>query len=151
PRFTPSRVPLLSQRWTAIPPDAALAQIVDAGADVPAGAETGVRGNHIGDRAEYSFSFFNGFNHLPNFAGAVKPNALVPEVGVRRRYPAIKTYGADFALPTRWLTVKAETAYFTSGDAATDEYVLYVIQLERQTGEWVLVGGYAGEAITTRR
>jgi hypothetical protein len=26
-----------------------------------------------------------------------------------------------------------------------------VVQLERQTGEWVLVGGYAGEAVTARR
>ena len=25
------------------------------------------------------------------------------------------------------------------------------MQLERQTGEWVLVGGYAGEAVTSRR
>ena len=29
--------------------------------------------------------------------------------------------------------------------------MLYVIQVERQTGEWVLVGGYAGEAVTDRR
>ena len=32
-----------------------------------------------------------------------------------------------------------------------DEYVLYVVQLERQTGEWVIVAGYAGEAVTTQR
>ena len=31
---------------------------------------------------------------------------------------------------------------------ATDEYVLFVVQVERQTGEWVLAGGYAGEAVT---
>jgi hypothetical protein len=35
--------------------------------------------------------------------------------------------------------------------AKGDEDVLYVLQLERQTGEWVLVGGYAGEAVTARR
>jgi hypothetical protein len=29
--------------------------------------------------------------------------------------------------------------------------VLYVIQLERQSGEWVFVGGYAGEVVTTSR
>ena len=28
--------------------------------------------------------------------------------------------------------------------------MLYVVQLERQTGEWVIVAGYAGEAITAR-
>src|SRR5205823_9945691 len=31
-----------------------------------------------------------------------------------------------------------------------DEYALYVVQLERQVGEWFFVGGYAGEAITRR-
>jgi hypothetical protein len=29
--------------------------------------------------------------------------------------------------------------------------LLYVIQIERQAGEWVLVGGYAGEVVTNRR
>jgi hypothetical protein len=50
-----------------------------------------------------------------------------------------------------WFTVKGEAAYFTTTSPATDEYVLYVLQLERQTGEWVLVGGYAGEVVTSRR
>ncbi|PYQ80952.1 MAG: hypothetical protein DMG03_21185, partial [Acidobacteria bacterium] len=34
---------------------------------------------------------------------------------------------------------------------AADEYILYVVQIERQTGEWLLVGGYAGEAVTEPR
>ena len=54
-------------------------------------------------------------------------------------------------MPTRWFTIKGEAAYFTSSSPATDEYVLYVVQLERQTGEWLIVAGYAGEAITERR
>ena len=29
--------------------------------------------------------------------------------------------------------------------------MLYVIQIERQTGEWLLVGGYAGEVVTAQR
>jgi hypothetical protein len=33
----------------------------------------------------------------------------------------------------------------------SDEYVLYVIQLERQTGEWSFVGGYAGQHVTRNR
>jgi hypothetical protein len=28
---------------------------------------------------------------------------------------------------------------------------MWVVQLERQTGEWVIVGGYAGEIVTVRR
>jgi hypothetical protein len=49
------------------------------------------------------------------------------------------------------VTVKGEASYFTSTTRGTDEYVLYVIQLERQTGEWLLVGGYAGEVVTNQR
>jgi hypothetical protein len=60
-------------------------------------------------------------------------------------------YGGDAALPTRWLTAKGEAAYFTSTNDDSDEYVLYVVQLERQTGEWLLTGGYAGEAAVKRR
>jgi hypothetical protein len=44
--------------------------------------------------------------------------------------------------------MKGEAAYFTTSEAETDEYVLYVLQLERQTGEWVFVAGYAGEVVT---
>lgn len=60
-------------------------------------------------------------------------------------------YDGDAALPTRWFTVKSEAAYLTSSALGTDEYVLYVLQLERQTGEWLITGGYAGEVVTKRR
>ena len=126
-------------------------QIVDAGAVLPTKSQTGIRWSHVGNRVEYSLSFFDGTNHLPNIEESVKPNPLLPEIDILKRYPAIRSYGADLAMPTRWLTVKGEMAYSTSPSAGTDEYVLYVIQVERQTGEWVLVGGYAGEAVTNRR
>lgn len=111
-----------------------------------------MRWNHVGAGVEWSASFFDGFNHLPNIAAfpagaAGGANA----VAVARSYPAIRMYGGDAALPTRWFTLKAEAAYFTSSTPATDEYVLYVIQLERQSGEWVVVAGYAGEAVTEAR
>jgi len=149
PRFTPSRLPLFTQRWTAVPADAASVPLVDAGGALPDGSQAGVRWAHVGAAFEYSLSFFDGFNYLPNIDVDVRPAPL--RVELTRSYPAIRTYGADAAVPTRWFTVKGEAAYFTSSSAAADEYVLYVVQLERQTGEWVIVGGYAGEAVTTRR
>jgi hypothetical protein len=162
PRFTPSRVPLLDQRWTALPDEAASVTLVDAGAAFPDGSETGLRWGHVGAGFEYSLSFFNGFNHLPNIgllgqvglvgqAGQMDQASRATAIEVIRSYPAIRTYGADAALPTKWFTLKGEAAYFTSSTPLTDEYVLYVVQLERQTGEWVLVAGYAGEAITAHR
>ena len=38
----------------------------------------------------------------------------------------------------------------TTSDQA-DDIVLYVVQVERQSGELSLVGGYAGEVVTERR
>ena len=153
PRFTPSRVPLLDQRWTAVPPSATAIPLFDGAAVLPDGSQAGVRWSRSGDRVEFSASFFDGFNHLPNVDVRPAPTPLGagPALAVSRTYPSIRTYGADAALPTRIFTIKAEAAYFTSASADTDQYVLYVVQLERQTGEWVFVGGYAGEAVTGRR
>jgi len=150
PRFTPSRMPLFDQRWfPALPADAGVL-VVDAGATFPRGAQTGVRWSHAGGGFETSLSFFNGFNHLPDIEPHLRP-AFRPEIDLTRVYPAIRSYGADAAVPTQWFTIKAETAYVTSTSPSTDEFVLYVLQLERQTGEWQLVGGYAGEVVTRRR
>src|SRR4029077_11131227 len=122
-----------------------------AGAVFPTTSQSGLRWSHVGNRVEYSLSFFDGVNHLPNIDPSLKPDPLLPAIDILKRYPAIRSYGADLAMPTPWLTVKGEVAYFTSQFLTTDEYVLYVIQVERQTGEWVLVGGYAGETVTDRR
>jgi hypothetical protein len=91
---------------------------------------------------------FDGFNHLPNIEAVVdRPGTI----DLMRLYPSMRSYGADAAMPTRWFTVKAEAAYSTSDTPRTDNFVLYVVQLERQSGEWVFVGGYAGEVVTARR
>ena len=68
---------------------------------------------------------------------------------IARVYPPIRSYGADAALPLPWFTIKGEAAYVTS--PTSDEYVLYVLQLERQRGEWLFLGGYVGEVTTRTR
>ena len=148
PRFTPSRIPLLNQRWAAVAPEPAQSPI-DLGAMLPEGSQVGVRWSHIGRAFESAVSFFDGFNHLPNVSVALRP--IPEEIGVIRVYPSIRSFGADAAVPLRWITVKGEAAYFASTSHDADEYVLWVVQLERQSGEWALVGGYAGEAVTDRR
>lgn len=149
PRFTPSRSPLFTQRWSSVPERAAAIAIVDGGSVLPDGSERAVRWAHVGDAVEYSLSFFDGFNHLPSIDARVDLTRRAVEVV--RLYPPIRTYGADTAVPTGWFTIKGEAAYFTSPSVSTDQYVLYVVQLERQTGEWIFVGGYAGEVVTARR
>jgi hypothetical protein len=60
-------------------------------------------------------------------------------------------YGGDAAIPLKGVTVKAEAAYFTSTTKTEDEYGLYVVQVERQAGEWFFIGGYAGQVVTEHR
>jgi len=129
PRLTPSRIPLLNQRWVVLPEGL---PVRDFSASYPGGPQFGARWNHIGAAVEYSLSFYNGFNHLPF-------------------YPQMRMYGADATAPLRIVTLKGEAAYFTSRTPQADEYVLYVLQLERQAGEWLFIGGYAGEFVTERR
>jgi hypothetical protein len=147
-RFTPSRTPLLSERWTVLPVEAAGVGILDNGARYPGGASEGIRWNHNGKGYEFSLTFFNGFNHLPLFNAALANLVSQPAVSVTRYYPRLRQYGLSVAIPFRWFTVKAEGAYYASSNPQMDRFALYVLQLERSRGEWTFVGGYAGEAVT---
>ena len=145
PWFTPSRTPLINQRWTVLPEQASLFRFRDLGADYPSRHQFGARWNHVGRGYEFAASYFDGFNHLPLLRASLRDAA---DVDVERWYPRLRLYGFDAAVPTRWATVKGEAAYFTTSRSQTDEYLLYVIQLERQQGEWIFAGGYAGEYLT---
>jgi hypothetical protein len=147
PWFTPSRTPLLNQRWTVLPDAIAGIPIRDNGAEYPSRSQFGARWNHVGAGYEFAASYFDGYNHLPLFRAAPEYTPVF-DVAVERYYPRLRLYGADAAVPTRWATVKMEAAYFTTEHAQTDEYLLYVLQLERQQANWVFVGGYAGEMVT---
>jgi len=146
PWFTPSRTPLLNQRWTALPAEAAGLPLRDAGAVYPGGSQYGARWNHVGSGYEYSLCFFDGRQNLPSFDAIFTP----PDFSIQftRTYPQLRLYGGDAAVPLPWLTIKGEAAYFTSSTPGAAEYALYVIQLERQVKEWSLVAGYAGSAVT---
>jgi hypothetical protein len=134
PRFTPSRIPLLNQRWAAVP---AGVRILDGGAQYPGGSQAGLRWNHTGAGYEFSLSFYNGFNTLPEFRNQLVSGPS-PAVSVTRIYPRLRMYGGDAAVPMRVFTLKGEAAYF--GD-----YTMYVVQAERPVREWMFVGGYAGQ------
>jgi hypothetical protein len=161
PWFTPSRIPLFDQRWTVVPAGVALVDATTE-ASLPDGTQVGARWSHTGSGYEYSASFFDGYNHLPTLRAPSElsapltgsggtPAADPAEIQIARTYPRMRMYGGDAAIPTRWFTLKAEAALFTSSTPGTDEYALYVVQLERQTGEWLLIGGYAGLAVTADR
>ncbi len=147
PRFTPSRIPLPNQRWAPLPELPPGVGLHDAGAVFPGGPQSGLRWNHTG-AIEYELSFYEGFNHLPSCDATPRFTPTGIEVNIQRFYPKMIMAGADVAAPLAWFTMKAEAAHFSTTDNRADEYALYVIQLERQTGEWFFLGGYAGEAVT---
>jgi hypothetical protein len=148
PFFTPSRTPLLNERWTVLPEAVNGLPLVDLGSEFPGRSSFGARWNHIGSGYEVSADFYDGFNSLPVFQGSF--NATETAIDFVRTYPELRLYGADAAVPLRWFTVKTEAAYYTSPDHQQDEYVIYVIQFERQIKELSIVAGYAGDAITAR-
>jgi hypothetical protein len=144
PVFIPSRMPLLNQRWGGVPPNIS---IVNQPTRYPGGTQLGGRWNHIGKAAEFSLSYFQGFHTLPLIEGQLLPQP-VPAVAVQRFYPRLRSYGADLAVPLRAVGFKAEAAYYDSRTNAADRYLLWVAQLERQSGEWSFVGGYSGQVVT---
>jgi hypothetical protein len=146
--MTPSRAPLLDQRWGVVNPALAGITLVDAGAIYPDDDQFGVRWRHAG-RFDAGLSFFDGFNHLPTVVPA--PSADFTSVALTRTYPDLRTYGGELAVPTPWFTLKGEAAYFQSPSSTSEEYVLWVAEVERQVGEWVIAGGYIGEYVTETR
>jgi hypothetical protein len=143
PRLTPSRVPLVNQRWAVLPEGIPITETAPV---FPGGPQFGARWNHIGVVAEYSLSFYNGYDNLPLSDPRFRLDP--PGVTAGRFYPQMRMYGGDAAVPLPYVTLKAEAGYFTSAAPQSDEYVLYVLQLERQSGEWSFIGGYAGQVLT---
>jgi hypothetical protein len=138
PFLTPSRLPLQNQRWNVPPPGAASLPVSRT---IPAGTQSGIRWSHIGF-VEFSAAVYSGFDHLPVFEFDPVQNVI------HESYPKLKMAGGDFAVPFPWLTLKSEAAYFDYPDPSGGAFVLYVVQLERQAGEWFFVGGYSGEVVT---
>jgi hypothetical protein len=148
PTFTPSRIPLLNRRWASVPIPAGPAIFSEQDVTFPARSQFGARWGFVGSGYEWSLSYFDGFNHLPEIT--VSP-LLYPAIQLRRSYAPLRMAGADAAVPFTWFTVKGEAALLKTTSTTADDVVLYVIQLERQAGELSLVGGYAGEVVTARR
>jgi len=69
PRFTPSRTPLLNQRWVVFPESLRQLPIRDLGTRVPGRAQFGARWSRNPGGYDYSFVFYDGFHHLPFWDG----------------------------------------------------------------------------------
>ena len=66
PTFTPSRTPLIGGRWAPLPPQTfGPSGFLDLGSVFPDRSQYGARWNVLGPGFEFSLSYFDGFNHLP--------------------------------------------------------------------------------------
>jgi hypothetical protein len=165
PFYTPTRLPLLGQRWFPQLPETAAVSITpgtppievnlsytDAAGPLPArtfgNGQWGVRWNQLVPRAEFSVSYFDGFDDLPYFrsrlagidADPVAPKALV---SLSREYYRIHVIGADFASALGPVGLRGETAYFDQTDPANRDHLLFVVGIDRSWGEWFAVIQYA--------
>ena len=147
PWFTPSRIPLVNQRWTFIPA-AAFGQLnaEDQRVSFPARSSFGARWNHSGANYEYSLSYYKGFNSFPDIREQIDPG--LAHISFLYTYPDLQLYGSDFSITLPWFTIKSEQAYYASPAKTDDEYVIYVAQLERQIHELQMILGYTGESVT---
>ena len=150
PTFTPSRTPLVGRRWAPLPPQTfGTIGFVDLDPVFPRRSQYGARWNVVGPGFEGSISYFDGFNHLPQYTTI--PLSSRPLIALRRTYAPLRMVGADGAVPLRWLTVKGEVAALFTTSPVADDVVVYIVQLERQAGELSIVAGYAGEVVTDER
>ncbi len=73
PRFTPSRTPLINERWTVLPQAIEGLELMDLGSEFPGRSAFGARWNHIGSGYEVSASFYDGFNSSAGVSNGLKP------------------------------------------------------------------------------
>ncbi len=172
PFYTPTRLPLLGQRWfphlpSTLPlplaPGAAPADVqltyIDRGGRYPArtfgDAQWGVRYNQNVPRAEFSLSYFDGFDDIPFFRADVTPlsstsGPLGAQVSLSREYYRVRVVGADFASEFGPFGIRGETAYFDQTDPNNLDHMLFVIGLDKTWGDWFAIVQYAGQKINGR-
>ena len=148
PEFTPTRIPLIDQRWTFLPPAYYFFKAQDLGSIFPGRSSFGVRWSHAAAHFEYSLCYYDGFNYTPDFK--VQVDATASRLTYSRIYPSLRLYGGDLTVPLSLVTFKSEGAYYTSPAKNQDQYLLYLLQLERQMREVHVILGYAGEMVTAR-
>jgi len=149
PRFTPSRAPLIGQRWVLLPPFSPLFTYRVDAPEYPGGPQLGLRYHEVRSPFEYSLYFYQGFQTLPSLPSQV--NFLRRTVDYLPVYPQVRMLGADFTMPWRGLLWKAESSYETSASAYSHNIWTYEAQVEKSWDKLQLEGGYSGEFVTDDR
>ena len=169
PFYAPSRLPLLGQRWfpslpatIQAPPgpgmDPTTIELTyqDSGGPLPArtfdNGQWGVRWNQLVPHAEFSFSYFDGFDDIAFFRPSPLPLSPPPHprvlVSLGREYYRVRVAGADFASQLGPFGLRGEVAYFDQTDPANLDHLLYVVGLDRSWGDWFAIIQYAGQNVS---
>ncbi len=166
PVFTPTRLPLLGQRW--FPPLPSSASLPAVPGSPPASVDLiyrngimrlpaltfgngqwGLRWNQVVPRAEFSLSYFDGFDDIPFFRAVpaeLRPAAEPrPEliISLDRDFYRVRIAGADFATAIGPFGLRGEVAYYDQTDPNNQDHVLVVVGLDRSWGDWFALLEYA--------
>jgi hypothetical protein len=167
PFFTPTRLPLLNQRWFPRLPGSGTFSPApgespvevdltyrDGGRDIPprtlGNGQLGIRWNQLVPRAEFSLSYFDGFDDIAFFrplaalSAFPQPNLIVT---LNREYYRVRVMGADLASELGPFGVRGEVAYFDQTDPNNRDHLLFVVGLDRSWGDWFAIIQYAGQKL----
>ncbi|MBI3940474.1 MAG: hypothetical protein HY315_06535 [Acidobacteria bacterium] len=165
PRFSPTRLPLLNARWyPRLQSPSALPLRFRSRARFPpttaASSQLAIRWDHTAHGWDYSVSYFNGWNDIPNFAlllvspAASSGGPATPslEVNLQRSFRRIQVVGGDLAVTPAGLGVRAEAAFFRPQKGALDfspgedrDYLLYALGMDKSWGDWTLLAQVMGD------
>lgn len=169
PFFTPTRLPLLTQRWFPRLPASTKAPLGPMGEamDVdlsyrdgsmvfPArtfrNGQWGLRWNQLVPRGEFSLSYFDGFDDIAFFRPSTvilpvvepRPRILVT---FKREYYRVKVVGADFASEMGPFGIRGEMAYFDQTDPNNHDRLVFVVGLDRTWGDWFTIIQYTDQTV----
>jgi hypothetical protein len=167
PWFTPTRLPLLNQRWFPRLPTSTqlplgpMGEVVDVDltfqdghVDFPArtfsNGQWGLRWNQLVSGGEFSLSYFDGFDDLPVFQPTAsllpslepRPQVLVT---LNREYHRLRVFGADFASALGPFGVRGELAYFDQTGPINRDRLVFIVGLDRTWGDWFAIVQYTDQ------
>jgi hypothetical protein len=145
PRYAPSRLPQLGERWFAAPPGT---QTSWGSASFPAVSwdtlQGAVRGGYRGGRGELTLSYFRGYDDAERLTPVIGPpdpaTGLVPVV-LDRSFPRLEVTGLDGEILLGAWIVRGEAGYFHY-PGGEDGYALYQVEAEWSRGPWRAIAGF---------
>ena len=135
PRFTPSRIPLMDQRWAVAPASIPFFTTRYTGRGLPGGPQFGGRYTWIHPRAELSAVLFDGYQPLPSTATSIQ--FLARRVDYRFLYPRHRLVSGAATIPWAGWLWKSEVARL-----APDGLWSGVLMAERARRHWTAGAGW---------